>query len=45
MISVHAKAGTRIGELLGLEIKDFTLDKFGGTIKVDGKQVLDQLEL
>lgn len=37
MISVHAEAGTRIGELLGLDIKDFTIDKFGGTIKVDGK--------
>jgi hypothetical protein len=37
MLSVHAEAGTRIGELLGLKIKDFTIDKFGGTIKVDGK--------
>ena len=37
MISVHAEAGTRVGELLGLKIKDFTLDKFGGIIKVDGK--------
>lgn len=37
MLSVQAEAGTRIGELLGLEIKDFTLDKFGGIIKVDGK--------
>jgi len=37
MISVHAEAGTRVGELLGLKIKDFTIDKFGGIIKVDGK--------
>ena len=37
MISVHAEAGTRIGELLGMKIKDFTLDKNGGMIKVDGK--------
>jgi len=37
MISVHAEAGTRVGELLALKIKDFTLDKFGGIIKVDGK--------
>ena len=37
MISVHAEAGTRIGELLGMTIKDFTIDKHGGIIKVDGK--------
>ncbi len=37
MFSVHAEAGTRIGELLNLKIKDFTLDKYGGIIKVDGK--------
>lgn len=37
MISVHAEAGTRVGELLGLKIKDFTIDKFGGIIKADGK--------
>jgi integrase/recombinase XerD len=37
MLSVHAEAGTRVGELLGMKIKDFTIDKFGGTIKVDGK--------
>ena len=37
MISVHAEAGTRIGELLGMKIKDFTLDQHGGMIKVDGK--------
>jgi len=37
MISVHAEAGTRINEVLGMKIKDFTLDKFGGIIKVDGK--------
>jgi len=37
MFAVHADAGTRIGETLGLTIKDFTIDKFGGTIKVDGK--------
>ena len=37
MISVQAEAGTRVGELLALKIKDFTLDKFGGIIKVDGK--------
>lgn len=34
MISVHAEAGTRIGELLGMKIKDFTIDKNGGMIKV-----------
>jgi len=37
MLSVHAEAGTRIGELLGMKIKDFSLDKYGGIIKVDGK--------
>ena len=37
MIAVHAEAGTRVGELLNLKIKDFTLDKYGGIIKVDGK--------
>ena len=37
MFAVHAKAGTRIGELLGMKIKDFTIDKNGGMIKVDGK--------
>ena len=37
MISVHAEAGTRIGELLGMKIKDFIIDKHGGMIKVDGK--------
>jgi len=37
IISVHAEAGTRIGELLGMRIKDFTIDKNGGMIKVDGK--------
>jgi integrase len=37
MFAVHAEAGTRAGELLGFTIKDFTLDKFGGIIKVDGK--------
>jgi len=37
MISVHAEAGTRIGELLGMKIKDFTIDKNGGMIKVNGK--------
>ncbi len=37
MISLHAEAGTRIGELLGLNIKDFIIDKHGGKIKVDGK--------
>jgi len=34
MLSIHAEAGTRVGELLGLKIKDFTLDKFGGINKV-----------
>jgi len=37
MIAVHAEAGTRIGELLGMKIKDFTIDNNGGMIKVDGK--------
>ncbi len=37
MIAIHAEAGTRIGELLGMTIKDFTLDNYGGIIKVDGK--------
>jgi len=37
MFAVHAEAGTRIGELLGMAIKDFTIDKNGGIIKVDGK--------
>jgi integrase len=37
MIAVHAEAGTRIGELLNLKIKDCTIDKYGGIIKVDGK--------
>ena len=37
MFAVHAEAGTRIGELLGMKIKDFTIDKNGGIIKVNGK--------
>jgi integrase len=37
MLSVYAEAGTRIGELLGMKIRDFTIDKNGGIIKVDGK--------
>ena len=37
MFSVHADAGTRVGELLGLRIKDVTVDQYGATIKVDGK--------
>ena len=37
MLSVHAEAGTRIGELLGMSIKDVTIDKYGAIIKVDGK--------
>ena len=37
MFAVHAEAGTRIGELLGLKIRDFTLDQHGGIIKVNGK--------
>jgi len=37
MIAVHGEAGTRIGELLTLKIKDFVLDKYGGLIKVKGK--------
>ena len=37
MLSVHAEAGTRIGELLGLRIKDVTVDQYGAVIKVDGK--------
>ena len=36
MIAVHAEAGTRVGELLGMKIKDFTRQN-GGIIKVDGK--------
>ena len=34
MFAVHAEAGTRIGELLGLKIKDVTIDKYGATIKI-----------
>jgi site-specific recombinase XerC len=37
MLAIHAEAGTRIGELLDMKIKDFTLDAHGGIIKVDGK--------
>jgi integrase len=37
MISLQAEAGTRIGELLNLNIKDFLIDKHGGKIKADGK--------
>ncbi|MDH3312537.1 MAG: site-specific integrase [Nitrosopumilus sp.] len=37
MIAVHAEAGTRVGELLGMKIKDFTIDKNGGMMKVDRK--------
>jgi integrase/recombinase XerD len=37
MFSVHADAGTRVGELLAMQIKDFSLDQHGGMIKVDGK--------
>ena len=37
MFSVHAEAGTRAGELLGMRIKDVTVDGWGAIIKVDGK--------
>ena len=37
MLAVHTDAGTRIGELLNMKIKDFRLDNNGGIIKVDGK--------
>jgi integrase/recombinase XerD len=39
MFALHADAGTRIGELLALKIKDLTIDQFGGIIKIseDGK--------
>ena len=45
MLSVHAEAGTRVGELLGLRIKDFTIDKFGGVIKVEGKTVVRPIRI
>lgn len=34
MFSFHEDAGTRAGELLALQIKDLTIDKFGGIIKI-----------
>ena len=37
MLSVQMEAGTRIGELLYLNIKNFVIDKYGGLIKVKGK--------
>ena len=37
MIAVHQEAGTRIGELLKMNIKNFVIDKYGGMIKVSGK--------
>ena len=37
MFSLHAEAGTRIGELLNLKIKNFRVDQNGGWIEVDGK--------
>lgn len=39
MFALHADAGTRSSELLALKIKDFTIDEFGGMLKItpDGK--------
>ena len=37
MLSVQMEAGTRIGELLSLNIKNFIIDKYSGLIKVKGK--------
>ena len=37
MFAVHAEAGTRVGELLKLNIKNFVIDKYGGLLKVNGK--------
>ena len=34
MFALHADAGTRISELLALRIKDFTLDQYGGILKI-----------
>jgi hypothetical protein len=37
MIAVHEEAGTRIGELLTLQIKHVILDEYGANLLVDGK--------
>ena len=37
MLSIQMEAGTRVGELLNLSIKNFIIDKYGGLIKVNGK--------
>ena len=33
MFAVHVEAGTRLGKLFGMKIKDFTIYKNGGMIK------------
>lgn len=37
MVYVGYESGCRAGELLGLDIKDIQLDKYGAVIRVDGK--------
>ena len=37
MFGVHIEAGTRIGELLSLQIKNIIFDEFGALVAVDGK--------
>jgi len=36
-IDCHAEAGTRPGEILNLQLKHVTFDKYGAIIRVDGK--------
>jgi integrase len=40
MLAVHMEAGTRVGELLTLQIKHVVLDEYGAMIAVDGKNFL-----
>ena len=37
MLGVHIEAGTRVAELLTLQIKHVVVDQYGATIAVDGK--------
>ena len=45
LIDVHSEAGTRPGELISMRIKDFSVDDYGGKIKVEGKTIARQIRI
>lgn len=45
LLAVHAEAGTRVGEILNLQIKHVVFDQYGAIIKVNGKTGSRQVRL